>query len=147
MSIGRQEDVFKRLNELGINVVTHSHPPLFTVEESKELRGPLPGGHCKNLFLRDKKGKMWLLICREDLTIELKSMSIKLGSGRLSFGSADRLKRVLGVFPGAVSPFALINDIQVSVEVIIDQGLMTLSPLNFHPITKFSPKPKIFTQT
>ena len=129
------EAVLARLDALGIAVTTHHHPPLFTVEQSKELRGDLPGGHCKNLFLRDRKGRMWLVVCREDLKIDLKALGPRIGADRLSFGSADRLMRVLGVIPGAVSPFALINDTENQVTVILDEGMMALSPLNYHPIS------------
>jgi Ala-tRNA(Pro) deacylase len=131
----RPEDVLARLATLGIAVTTHHHPPLFTVEQSKALRGDLPGGHCKNLFLRDRKSRMWLVVFREDLRVDLKALGPLIGADRLSFGSADRLMRVLGVIPGAVSPFALINDTDNQVSVILDKAMMALSPLNYHPIS------------
>lgn len=131
----RPGDVLDRLAALDIEVATHHHPPLFTVEQSKELRGDLPGGHCKNLFLRDRKSRMWLVVCREDLRVDLKALGPLIDADRLSFGSADRLMRVLGVIPGAVSPFALINDTECQVSVILDKGMMALSPLNYHPIS------------
>jgi Ala-tRNA(Pro) deacylase len=131
----RPDDVLTRLAEIGIDVTTHHHPPLFTVEQSKELRGDLPGGHCKNLFLRDRKSRMWLVVCREDLLINLKALGPVIDADRLSFGSADRLMRVLGVVPGAVSPFALINDTVNQVSVILDEAMLDLSPLNYHPIS------------
>lgn len=123
-----------RLDALGIAYVRHDHPPLFTVEDSKALRGDLPGGHCKNLFLRDRKGAMWLVVCLEDRRIDLKALGELLGGARLSFGSADRLLRVLGVVPGAVSPFALINDTGVEVQVILDRAMLEHRPLNYHPL-------------
>ena len=83
---------------------------MFTVEEAKRLRGELPGGHTKNLFLRNKKGRMWLVVCLEDREIDLKALGEQLESGRLSFASADRLMTYLGVVPGAVTPFAALND-------------------------------------
>ena len=129
------DDVQKRLEELGIATLTYDHPPLFTVEDSKALRGPIPGYHCKNLFLRGKKSQMWLIVCREDLAVDLKEIGARLGGQRLSFGSAERLFKYLGVIPGAVSPFALINDFNQDIDVILDKGMMSLSPLNFHPIT------------
>ncbi|MBH67889.1 MAG: DNA-binding protein [Rhodospirillaceae bacterium] len=129
------DDVFETLNKLNILYKTHEHPALFTVEESKALRGNLPGGHCKNLFLRGKKNDMWLLVCREDLKVDLKLLGVTLGGARLSFGSSDRLMRYLGVCPGSVSPFALINDTQQMVKVVLDSGLMKFSLLNFHPLT------------
>lgn len=123
-----------RLDALGIGYARHDHPPLFTVDDSKALRGDLPGGHCKNLFLRDRKGAMWLVVCLEDRRIDLKALGELLGGARLSFGSADRLMRVLGVIPGAVSPFALINDTRVEVEVILDKAMLEHRPLNYHPL-------------
>ena len=123
-----------RLDALGIAYARHDHPPLYTVEESKALRGDLPGGHCKNLFLRDLKGAMWLVVCLEDRAIDLKALGALLGGVRLSFGSADRLLRVLGVVPGAVSPFALVNDVEVAVQVILDRAMLEHRPLNYHPL-------------
>src|SRR5437588_863655 len=104
------EDLLRRLDALGIKSETHSHPPLMTVEDSKRLRGDLPGGHCKNLFLKDKKGRMWLVVTLEDRRVDIKALEARLGAARLSFGSPDRLLANLGVTPGAVTPFALIND-------------------------------------
>ena len=128
------DDLFARLTDLGVAFTRHDHPPLFTVDDSKALRGSLPGGHCKNLFLRDKKGAMWLLVCLEDRAVDLKALGAHLGGARLSFGSPDRLMRVLGVIPGAVSPFALINDSDVSVQVLLDAEMLRHDPLNYHPL-------------
>ena len=129
------QDVFAFLDRLQIHTTTHSHPPLFTVDDSKALRGTLPGVHCKNLFLRDRKQRMWLIVCREDLRIDLKALAGRIGADRLSFGSADRLMRSLGVAPGSVSPFALINDRNASVTVVLEQSMLEGSPLNYHPVT------------
>lgn len=129
------ETLLARLDELALPYDLHTHPPLFTVEDSKALRGDLPGGHCKNLFLRDRKGAAWLVVCLEDRRIDLKALGGLLGGARLSFGSPDRLMRTLGVIPGAVSPFALINDTEASVTVILDAEMMGLSPLNYHPLS------------
>jgi len=129
------ETLLARLDTLGVAYDLHRHPPLFTVEDSKALRGDLPGGHCKNLFLRDRKGAMWLVVCLEDRRIDLKALGAMLGGARLSFGSPDRLMRTLGVIPGAVSPFALINDTGATVSVILDAEMMTMSPLNYHPLS------------
>ncbi|MGH6948778.1 MAG: prolyl-tRNA synthetase associated domain-containing protein [Kiloniellales bacterium] len=128
------EALLERLGALGIETRTVSHPPLFTVEQSKALRGQLPGGHTKNLFLRDKKGRMWLVTCLEDRTIDLKALEGALGSGRLSFGSAERLMTYLGVVPGAVTPFAVVNDRDGEVRFVLDSGLLDHDPLNFHPL-------------
>ena len=124
-----------RLAELGIANRTVSHPPVFTVEESKALRGELPGGHVKNLFLRDKKGVPWLVVAQEDRRIDLKALAARLGAGKVSFASAERLMRHLGVLPGSVTPFGLINDKSVEVRVVIDQGLLAHDPINVHPLT------------
>lgn len=129
------DDLFRRLDELGIATRTFEHPPVFTVAEAKDLRGKLTGGHTKNLFLRNKKGRMWLLVCLEDRDIDLKSLDAKLGSGRLSFSSAERLMTYLGVIPGAVTPFSLINDRAQAVSVVLDKGMMERHDvLNFHPL-------------
>src|ERR1044072_7896776 len=104
------QQLFARLDQLGIAHRTVEHPPVFTVEEAKALRGNLPGHHIKNLFLRNKKEEMWLVVALEDRDIDLKRLGDVLGAGRLSFGSADRPKRSLGVAPGSVTPLSLAND-------------------------------------
>jgi Ala-tRNA(Pro) deacylase len=128
------EQLLARLEELGLKTRTVSHPPVFTVEQAKALRGELPGGHIKNLFLRNKKGEMWLLVVAEDRPIDLKSLGDRLGAGRLSFGSPDRLMTYLGVMPGAVTPFAVINDRGNRVKVVIDKAVLAQSPVNCHPL-------------
>lgn len=129
------EDLFARLDALGIRTRTVEHPPVFTVEEAKALRGTLPGGHIKNLFLRNKKGAMWLVVAEEDRPIDLKVLGERLGAGRLSFGSPERLMTHLGVVPGAVTPFAVINDREGLVQVVLDKALLSHDPLNCHPLT------------
>jgi Ala-tRNA(Pro) deacylase len=130
------DDLFAKLAALGIAVTTVKHPPLFTVEQSKELRGELPGGHTKNLFLKDKKDRMWLVTAEEDRGIDLKALSGLLGAqSRVSFGSPERLMRYLGVEPGAVTPFGLVNDTEQQVSFVLDEGLMRFDVLNFHPLT------------
>lgn len=126
--------LFAFLDELAIEHATVDHPPLYTVQQSKELRGKLPGAHVKNLFLRNKKGKMWLLVCLEDRSIDLKSLRRELGTSSLSFARPDRLMQYLGVIPGAVSPFGVINDTGTEVEVVLDRALLDMDPLNFHPL-------------
>ena len=127
-------DLFARLESLGIEARTVEHPPVFTVEEAKALRGELPGAHIKNLFLRNKKGAMWLVTCLEDRQIDLKALAGALGAGRFSFGSAERLMRHLGILPGAVTPFAAINDRTGVVQVVLDQAMLAQSPINCHPL-------------
>jgi Ala-tRNA(Pro) deacylase len=129
------EQLFARLAALGIPCRTVSHPPVFTVEEAKALRGELPGGHVKNLFLRDKKGAMWLVVAEEDRRIDLKALAARIGAGKVSFASAERLMAHLGVVPGAVTPFGLINDRGHEVRVVIDAGLLAHDPVNVHPLT------------
>jgi len=129
------DDLFAFLDRLGIAHRTVSHPPLFTVEESQALRGQIPGGHTKNLFLKDKKGALFLVTALEQATIELKSLHRRLGaSGRFSFGSAEALRDALGVEPGAVTPLAAINDPGNLVTVVLDQALMAHAVINCHPL-------------
>lgn len=127
-------DLFAYIADLGIDTTTVHHPAVFTVEEARTVRGDLPGGHSKSLFLRNKKGAMWLVVTDEDRPIDLKGLAARLGAGRFSFGSAERLMRYLGVTPGAVTPFAVINDADRLVRVVIDRDLLELDPLNFHPL-------------
>ena len=128
------DELFERLAELGIPCHTVSHPPVFTVEEAKAHRGNLAGTHVKNLFLRNKKGKMWLVVAPEDQAIDLKQLGRQIGAGHVSFGSAQRLMDHLGVVPGAVTPFGLINDEQQAVKVVIDEGVLEGDPIHLHPL-------------
>ena len=121
--------------KLGIATETRDHAPVFTVEEARTLRGEIPGGHSKNLFLRDKKGALFLVSALEDAAIELKSLHRVLGaSGRFSFGSADLMRETLGIEPGAVTPFAALNDTAGRVTVVLDAALMEHPRINFHPL-------------
>ncbi|MGI9384504.1 MAG: prolyl-tRNA synthetase associated domain-containing protein [Methyloligellaceae bacterium] len=129
-----RDDLLQRLESLGIATTTVEHPPLFTVEESQALRGQIPGGHTKNLFLKCKKGNLWLVVALETATINLKTLHKRIGSGRLSFGSADLLEATLGVPAGSVTPFSLINDTDTKVSVVLDQDMMQQEQLNFHPL-------------
>ena len=128
------EALFARLEELGIAAESFEHPPVFTVEEAKALRGTLNGIHIKNLFLRNKKGVMWLVTCQEDREIDLKALGERIGAGRLSFGSAERLMKYLGVRPGAVTPFGVINDESGLVEVAIERAVLAFDLVNCHPL-------------
>jgi Ala-tRNA(Pro) deacylase len=128
------QQLFARLDQLGIAHRTVEHQPVFTVEEAKALRGDLPGHHIKNLFLRNKKEEMWLVVALEDRAIDLKRLGEVLGAGRLSFGSADRLKRTLGVEPGSVTPLALVNDESHAVRLVLDRGVADGGPINAHPL-------------
>ena len=131
----RREELFRRLGELGIETETMTHPPVFTVEENRELRGDLPGAHCKSLFLKDKKGVLWLVVALEDRRLDLKALAGLIGAARLSFASPERLAAHLGVEPGSVTPFALINDPDNAVRVVIDADIARSERANFHPLT------------
>jgi Ala-tRNA(Pro) deacylase len=129
------EDLLAYLDKLGIASETVEHPPLFTVEDSQKLRGDIPGGHCKNLFIKDKKSRLFLLVLEEETTVDLKRVHEKIGAqGRVSFGSAELLEEVWGVKPGAVTPFGAINDTSGRVTVILDADMMRHDLLNFHPL-------------
>jgi Ala-tRNA(Pro) deacylase len=128
------EALLARLGALGIAYTNVVHPPVFTVEEDKALRGELPGSHIKNLFLRNKKGKMWLVTCLEDREVDLKTLGARLEAGRFSFGSAERLLTYLGVLPGSVTPFAVVNDAGGQVTMVLDSGVLDAGPVNCHPL-------------
>jgi Ala-tRNA(Pro) deacylase len=130
-----EEDLSARFAELGITVETHRHAPVFTVAQAKALRGELPGGHTKNLFLKDKKGALWLIVAMEDRPIDLRKLRCRIGSAPLSFATAGVLREVLGVEPGSVTPFALINDSERRTTVVLDAEMMAAQPVfNFHPL-------------
>ncbi len=128
------QQLFDRLDALGLAHRTVNHPPVFTVEEAKAHRGELPGHHIKNLFLRNKKEEMWLVVALEDRAIDLNGLGEMLGAGRLSFGSPERLRKYLGVEPGSVTPFAVINDGGHQVKLALDRGLQAGGPVNAHPL-------------
>lgn len=128
------QQLLARLAALGIAHRTVEHPPVFTVEQAKALRGDLPGHHIKNLFLRNKKEEMWLVVALEDRAVDLRRLGEVLGAGRLSFGSAERLRRHLGVEPGSVTPFALVNDEAHLVRLALDRGIADGQAVNAHPL-------------
>ena len=123
------------LDSLAIATTTVEHPPLRTVEESQALRGDIPGGHAKNLFVKDKKGRMFLLVLGEETPVDLKRVHERIGAqGRVTFGSAELLEEVWGVKPGAVTPFGAVNDKAGRVRVVLDSALLAVARLNFHPL-------------
>jgi Ala-tRNA(Pro) deacylase len=129
------DDLIDFLKGLGVAVDLVDHPPVYTVAEARALRGAIPGGHTKNLFLRDKKGALYLLVALEDAVIDLKRLHTLIGaSGRLSFGSAELLAETWGVNPGSVTPFGAINDTTGRVRVVLEKTMMELERLNFHPL-------------
>jgi len=118
------EDLLAYLGSLSIVVETVDHPPLHTVEDSRALRGDIPGGHTKNLFVKDKKDRLFLLVLGETTAIDLKRVHEKIGAqGRVSFGSAELLEEAWGVRPGAVTPFGAINDQAGKVRVVLDEAM------------------------
>jgi Ala-tRNA(Pro) deacylase len=130
----REEALYSRLRALGIAWKTHMHAPVFTVEEAQNLRGMLPGTHTKNLFLKDKSDGLWLVVVREELRVDLNGLAKELATPRFSFGKPELLVDVLGIAPGAVTPFALMNDASARVVAIFDKGMMDAETLNFHPL-------------
>ncbi len=129
------DDLIAYLDSLGIASTTVEHPPLHTVEESQALRGEIPGGHVKNLFVKDKKSRLFLLVLGEETPVDLKRVHERIGAqGRVSFGSAELLEEVWGVKPGAVTPFGAINDARGRVTVALDSAMMRCERLNFHPL-------------
>lgn len=131
-------ELFAWLESLGIETTTHDHAPVFTVDEAKHLRGQLPGAHCKSLYLRDHKGAEFLVVCLEDRRLDMKRLAGVIGAGRLSFGNAERLRARLGVEPGSVTPFAVINDragaADTRVRVVLDAEMMRFPLVNYHPL-------------
>jgi len=127
-------DLLAWFDRLGLSATTHDHPPIFTVEEGRELKLDMPGGHTKNLFLKDKKGELVLISALQSTQIALNQVHRALGCGRLSFGKPPLLEEALGVTPGSVTAFALVNDPARRVRFVLDAALMTHDPVNFHPL-------------
>ncbi len=119
----------------GIAHITYDHPPVFRVEDGPDLKARIPGGHSKNLFLKDNKGQLWLISALGETRIDLKAAPAAIGSARLSFGSEDRLWDALGVRSGSVTALALINDPDHKVRFVLDAALMAYDSVNFHPLT------------
>ncbi len=133
--MGNEQKVYDVLNELVIKYIKHEHPPVFTVDEANQHYHGLSGVKCKNLFLRNRKGdKHYLVIAEDSKPVNLKELSLQIGSaGPLSFASAERLMKYLGLASGAVSPFGLINDVQKHVHVYLDKDFLDSEEINFHP--------------
>ena len=129
-------DLLTFLDSLGIETKTAQHPPLHTVADSKSLRGEIPGGHTKNLFLKDRKDQYFLLTVDEDAVVDLKTIHVVIGAaGKVSFGRVEALLELLGVMPGAVTVFGAVNDREGKVKVFLDSGLMANDIINGHPLT------------
>jgi Ala-tRNA(Pro) deacylase len=127
-------DLFHRLDSLGIATTTVEHSAVFTVAESDTLHGSLPGGHTKNLFLKDAKDKLWLVVAEHHTPIDLKALHKLLGAARFSFGKADLLLEVLGVTPGSVTALAIMNDTAHRVSVVVDAALLRYDVIHCHPL-------------
>lgn len=128
------EELLKILDSLEISYESHSHKPVFTVAESEDVEAEIPGVHCRNLFLKDKKDRMFLVVAANTTRIDLKKLEKIIDSGRLSFGSADRLMKYLGIYPGAVCPFTAINDKDRAVKIILDAAMMAAALVGYHPL-------------
>ncbi len=128
-------ELFAFLDAHGVDHVTTAHAPVFKVEDGAGVKAAMPGGHSKNLFLKDARGQLWLISALAETVIDLKRTAGVIGAAKLSFGSADRLWEALGVRPGAVTALALVNDPERRVRFVIDAALMASEPLNFHPLS------------
>jgi Ala-tRNA(Pro) deacylase len=129
-----QAELFARLDALGIAHTTLRHRPVFTVGEGEDIKAQMPGAHTKNLFLKDKKGALFLVCADQDAAIDLNALARVLGAARFSFGRAELLGEVLGVTPGSVTIFALINDGERRVRLVLDEALVRADLVNFHPL-------------
>jgi Ala-tRNA(Pro) deacylase len=128
-------DLLAFLEALGIEARTHEHPAVFRVGEGDEIKAAIPGAHTKNLFLKDAKDQLWLISAEDRTVIDLKRLPPVIGSARLSFGSAALMEETLGVTPGSVTAFALINDPDRRVRFVLDRALAVAPRVNFHPLT------------
>ena len=129
------QDLFARLDSLGLAHKTQSHAPVFTVEEARKLRPHQPGGHCKNLFLKDRKDRLYLIVVEAERSLDLNALAKSLGAARFSFGKPDLLMQALGIAPGAVTPLALINDRERKIRVVVDKDFLAHDIVNAHPLT------------
>jgi Ala-tRNA(Pro) deacylase len=127
-------DLFAFLDAHGIGHRTLEHPAVFRVDEGHDIKAQLPGGHTKNLFLKDAKGRLWLICALGETRVDLKGLPEVIGSARLSFGSEALMQEVLGVTPGSVTLFALINDTERRIRLVLDAALLRPEPINFHPL-------------
>jgi Ala-tRNA(Pro) deacylase len=132
--LNTQEELFDVFNQIGIEYINHEHPAVFTVEEADRHHDGIDGAHSKNLFLKDKKKKLFLVVTLSDKSVKIKEVAKKIGAKSPSFGKPDLLSEVFGVIPGAVTPFAVINDKKGEVKVVLDEEMMENEQLNFHPL-------------
>lgn len=127
-------DLLVHLDGLGLSYKVYDHDPIFTVEEGLHLKAEIPGVHCRNLFLRDKKKRMYLVVAANETQLDMKKLAPVIDSGRLSFGSADRLWEYLGIRQGSVNPFCVVNDTDNAVKIILDAAMMEADLVNYHPM-------------
>lgn len=128
------QDLLARLAALGVEAHTYAHDPVLTVAEARIATAHVPGAHCKNLFLEDRGGAAWLVVLSADRALDLRLLAETLGTRRLSFASAGRLGEMLGLTPGSVSPFGIVNDAEGKVRVVLDRDLLSRPALKFHPL-------------
>ncbi len=128
------ERLFDILQSIDISYEIHEHAPIFTVEEGVHLKASIPGTHCRNLFLRDKKKTMFLVVVANETALDLKKLQGLLDCGRISFGSAERLWENLGIRPGSVCPFCAVNDADHNVNIVLDSHMMAAEIVNYHPL-------------
>lgn len=126
--------VLSLLARLGVETSTCEHEPVLTVAEAKLATAHVPGCHCKNLFLEERGGSTWLVVLREDKPLDLRALSVALGTRRLSFASPEKLRTRLGIATGSVSPLAVVNDPEGKVRVVLDRELLSRPALKFHPL-------------
>lgn len=132
--LNTRAEILAYLASLGIETQTFDHPPVFTVEESQQHTRHLPGAHCKNLFLKDRKDRLWLVTCGDEQRVDLNRLSKALGAARFSFGRAELLREVLGVEAGSVTPLAIVNDTDHRVTHVLDAKLVASELVNCHPL-------------
>ena len=142
-----KKDLLEILSAKALDFQIHDHDPLYTVEESEKLRGEIKGAHTKNLFLKNKKNNFFLLSCDENAKVDLKRFSKSIEAKNLSFANSEYLEKLMGIKPGSVSPYALLNDNNNVVEFYLDETLFKSDTINFHPLintTTISLKTSVF---
>ena len=130
-----RDDILSYLTDIGAAPVTTDHVAVFHVGEGEGIKDEIPGAHTKNLFLKDAKGRIWLISAKDDTVIDLKRLHTVIGSARLSFGAAELMVEILGVTPGSVTALALINDVERRTTFVLDKALAEADQVNFHPLT------------
>jgi Ala-tRNA(Pro) deacylase len=130
-----RDELLRFLADIGVEQTTYEHPAVFTVAESGDIKTDIPGAHTKNLFLKDAKDQLWLVSAEGHAAIDLKRLHTVIGSARLSFGKPELMAAALGVTPGSVTAFGLVNDTDHRVRFVLDRTLAEADLLNFHPLT------------